>query len=92
MPDGFDPEMMSNAIVVTRLPDEELNGVTVAVFQTTLDLSGVMSNPAVMDMMMQQMMMNINAHRTNTRAGTAKRRGSGQMLPVLQPAEVRSDD
>ncbi len=66
LPEGFDPELMSSAIVITRLPDEEFNGVTVAVFQTTLDLASVMSDPAMIEAIQQQMAENMPADQEMT--------------------------
>src|SRR5436190_3777010 len=40
----------------------------------------------------QQVMMNIDLHRTGAGAGAAERRRTGKVLPVLQSAEVRRDD
>lgn len=53
--DELDGEVMSNHIMITRLEDSELNGVAVAVFEVSVDFAGLMSDPAMMEMMQEQM-------------------------------------
>src|SRR5690606_6685876 len=50
-----------------------------------LFLAGV---PAVL----QEMMMQVDLHRARLRARPTQRGGSAEMLPVLQPAQMRRDD
>lgn len=49
-----DPESLGTMLKIARLSDGDVNGTTVAVFETTLDYAAMMSMPAMQDLMKQQ--------------------------------------
>ena len=50
-----DPETLAGIADIQRLSDEEIDGKTVAVFETTIDYAALMAMPAMKDLMQQQM-------------------------------------
>lgn len=46
--EGMDDSALANAMTIVRLPDSELNGLRVAVFQTTLDLGALLDSIGAM--------------------------------------------
>lgn len=53
MPNAADMEGMENVMTITRLPDSEVNGVEVAVFDYQFDVPAFFELPSVKEMMMQ---------------------------------------
>ncbi|MCA0454591.1 MAG: hypothetical protein LCI00_11525 [Chloroflexi bacterium] len=50
-----DPETLAGIVDIQRLSDDEVDGKTVAVFETTVDYAALMTMPAMADLMKQQM-------------------------------------
>ncbi|NWF70828.1 MAG: hypothetical protein HXY40_17220 [Chloroflexi bacterium] len=73
-------DVLMNHVTITRLADADYNGTTVAVFQTTVDIGGIMTDPTLLAQMAAQMAENAPE---GTTAMTPEQMGAamGAMFP-----------